>query len=69
MSLLGLIQSDQIAIAQILQDRRAVTRPAPAGSSGVETLPFGLHIVWQTYLSVLEDALSTLGSLINFLTP
>jgi hypothetical protein len=60
MSLLELDQHDQIAIAQILQDRRAVT---------TVTLPVGARLIWGIYLSILEDALSTLGSLISFLTP
>lgn len=59
MSLLELVQSDQIAIAQILQDRRAVT---------TVTLPVGVRLVWTIYLTILEDALTTLGSLISFLT-
>jgi hypothetical protein len=59
MSLLELVQSDQIAIAQVLQDRRAVT---------TVTLPVGVRLVWTIYLTILEDALTTLGSLISFLT-
>lgn len=59
MSLLELVQSDQIAIAQILQDRRSVT---------TVTLPVGVRLVWTIYLTILEDALTTLGSLISFLT-
>ena len=59
MSLLELVHSDQITIAQILQDRRAVT---------TVTLPVGVRLVWTIYLTILEDALTMLGSLISFLT-
>jgi hypothetical protein len=52
--------SDHATLARILQERRAVT---------AITLPVGLRLVWGIYLTILEDALTTLGTLISFLTP
>lgn len=57
--MLDSLLQDHATLTEILHARRAVP---------IETLPIGMHIVWQIYLSILEDALSTLGSLISFLT-
>lgn len=47
---------DHAAISQILERRRGVT---------TETLPPGLRVLWNIYLTILEDALKTLNSLIS----
>ena len=54
------LQQDHVALTEILAARRAVT---------TVTLPVGVRLVWGIYLAILEDALSTLASLISFLTP
>jgi len=52
------LQQDHVVLTEILQARRAVS---------VETLSVGMRILWQVYLTILEDALTTLNSLINYL--
>jgi len=52
------LQRDHATLTQILQARRGVS---------METLSVGMRILWQVYLTILEDALTTLNSLINFL--
>jgi len=54
------LQRDRAVLTEILTARRAVT---------TVTLPVGVRLVWQIYLTILEDALTTLNSLITFLTP
>jgi hypothetical protein len=53
-----LLRQDYLLFAEILAARRAVT---------VETLPAGAGLVWKIYLTILEDALSTLRSLLDYL--
>jgi hypothetical protein len=52
--------NDHATLTRILEERRAVT---------AVTLPVGVRLVWGIYLAILEDALSTLSSLISFLAP
>lgn len=58
--MLDSLQQDHATLAQILETRRAVT---------VETMSTGQRLLWRMYLSILEDALSTVGSLIQYLSP
>jgi len=52
------LQADHSAFATILRARRA----AP-----VEGMSFGVRTLWIIYLTILEDALKTLDTLIRFL--
>ena len=54
------LQQDHVVLTEILQARRGVS---------METLSIGMRILWGVYLAILEDALTTLNSLINYLTP
>ena len=60
MNPLEMLQGDHVVLSQILEARRTVT---------METMPFGLRTAWWVYLTILEDALATLNSLINYLAP
>jgi len=51
------LQQDHATLSQLLHARRAVT---------METLPIGMRILFGIYLTILEDALTTLNSLIQF---
>jgi len=54
------LQADQAAFTQILQARRGVPQ---------DDMRAGERILWQIYLTILEDALTTLTSLIQYLSP
>lgn len=54
------LQQDHAKITEILQARRDIM---------TETLPIGVQIELKIYFMILEDALSALISLIQFLTP
>jgi hypothetical protein len=58
MSPLDFLRQDQAALADILAARQTVT---------TVTLPVGARMLWGIYLVILEDALATLRSLIEFL--
>ena len=60
MSTLDQLKQDQAAIESMLRARQGVT---------AETLPIGVRLSLQMYSQILEDANSTLGTLIEFLTP
>lgn len=53
------LQRDHAALTEILQARRGVS---------METMQVGMRLVWGIYLTILEDALAALDSLINYLT-
>lgn len=53
------LRHDHAVLAKILEARRTAT---------AETLPAGTRILWQVYLTILEDALMTLNSLISHLS-
>jgi hypothetical protein len=53
------LQRDRIILTGILEARRGVS---------TETLSIGMRLLWGIYLNILEDALSTLNSLIQYLT-
>ena len=52
------LQRDHAALTEILTARRAVT---------TVTLPVGVRLAWQIYIMILEDALKTLNSMIDYL--
>jgi hypothetical protein len=52
------LQADHSALATILQARRAVS---------IEGMSFSARALWTIYLTILEDALKTLDTLIQFL--
>jgi len=52
------LQADHATLTEILTARRAVT---------TVTLPVGVQIVWMIYLVILEDAIKTLNSMIDYL--
>lgn len=54
------LQRDHAALTEILQARRSVS---------TETLSVGMRLLWGIYLAILKDALTTLDSLIQSLTP
>ena len=54
------LQQDHATLTQILDARRAVT---------TVTMPIGVQLLWRVYLTILEDAVTTLSSLINYLGP
>jgi hypothetical protein len=54
------LQHDHVLLMELLESRRTVT---------TETLPAGLRILWTIYLTILEDAVTTLNSLISYLSP
>lgn len=58
MDLLDFLQHDQALLTQLLTERHRVT---------METLPFGVRTLWRIYLTILEDRLKTLASLIGYL--
>jgi hypothetical protein len=58
--MLDTLQQDHHTFTQLLAARRTVS---------TETMSFGVRVVWQIYLTILEDALTTLTSLIQFLSP
>jgi len=51
------LRQDHATLTELLAARRAVT---------VVTLPVGMRILFNIYLTILEDALTTLNSLIVF---
>lgn len=53
------LQEDHATLSRLLEQRRAVT---------TVTLSAGQRLLWQIYLTILEDALKTLQSLIDHLT-
>jgi len=55
-----LLRQDHATLTEIFTARRSVS---------ADTLPIGLRMVWQIYLTILEDALKTLDSLIQSLDP
>jgi hypothetical protein len=52
------LQEDHATLCQILENRRAVT---------TVTMTPGLRILWGIYLTILEDAVKTLTSLIDYI--
>jgi hypothetical protein len=52
------LQHDHAVLTEILTARRTVT---------AVTLPVGMRLVWQIYIMILEDALKTLNSMIDYL--
>ena len=58
MTPLDTLRQDHATFAQILEARRAVT---------TVTLPVGVQMLWKIYITILEDAVSTLNSLITYL--
>jgi len=52
------LQADHLTLATILRSRRAVS---------LEGMSFGARTLWTIYLNILEDALKTLDTLIQFL--
>ena len=52
------LQADHSALATILRSRRAVS---------TDGMSVGTRVLWTIYLQILEDALKTLDSLIQFL--
>jgi len=52
------LQADHSTLATILRSRRA------ASTDGMSV---GLRVLWTIYLQILEDALRTLDSLIQFM--
>jgi hypothetical protein len=52
------LQADHSTLAIILRARRAVP---------MEGMPMGVRVLWTIYLQILEDALKTLDSLIQFM--
>lgn len=54
------LHHDHAALTEILKSRRAVS---------METLSVGTRLLWGIYLVILEDALSILNSLIQYLIP
>lgn len=60
MTPLDSLRQDHATLAQILEARRTVT---------TVTLPVGVQLLWKIYLTILEDAVTTLNSLINYLSP
>jgi hypothetical protein len=52
------LKNDHAALKHILQDRRTIS---------VETLPIGTRVLWSIYITILEDALYTLISIIDHL--
>lgn len=53
------LQRDHATLTEILQARRSVALGA--------TLSVGMRLLWGIYLAILEDALTTLNSLIEYL--
>lgn len=51
------LQRDHATLTEILVSRRGVS---------TETLSVGMRLLWGIYLAILEDALTTLTSLINY---
>ena len=60
MTPLDALRQDQATLQQLLTERRSVT---------TVTLPIGVQLLWKIYLTILEDAVATLNSLINYLPP
>lgn len=60
MTPLDFLHQDHEILSQLLAARRAVT---------AETLPVGARLLWTMYLTILEDAVATLQSLLHYLTP
>ena len=52
------LQADHSTFATILRSRQAVS---------TEGMSIGTRVVWAIYLNILEDALKTLDTLIQFL--
>lgn len=52
------LQADHSTLASILRSRRAVA---------TDGMSVGIRVLWTIYLQILEDALKTLDSLIQFL--
>jgi hypothetical protein len=60
MSTLEFLQQDRALLSDLLDARRSVS---------IETMKTIERIAWDMYLTILQDALSTLDSLIEHLTP
>jgi hypothetical protein len=60
MSTLELLQQDHALLSDLLEARRSVP---------TETMRTIERIAWDMYLTLLQDTLSTLDSLIEHLTP
>ena len=60
MSILELLKQDRATLNDLLNARQAVP---------METMRTIERIAWDMYLTVLQDALNTLDSLIEHLTP
>jgi len=60
MSTLEFLQQDRALLSDLLDARRSVS---------IETMKTIERIAWDMYLTLLQDALSTLDSLIEHLTP
>jgi len=52
------LQADHSTLATILRSRRATS---------TDGMSVGLRVLWTIYLQILEDALRTLDSLIQFM--
>lgn len=52
------LQADHSTLATILRSRRAAS---------IDEMSVGVRVLWTIYLQMLEDALKTLDSLIQFL--
>lgn len=60
MTSLNQLQQDHAAIENILRVHQSTT---------IDKLPIGVRLALKMYFMILEDAISTLSSLIEFLTP
>jgi hypothetical protein len=60
MTPLDTLRQDYTALSELLAARRAVT---------IVTLPVGVQLLWTIYITILEDAVTTLNSLIHYLSP
>lgn len=52
------LQRDYATLTEILQSHRGVA---------TETMQVGVLLLWRIYLAMLEDALTTISSLISYL--
>jgi hypothetical protein len=57
--LLDSLRRDHLLLEELLEARRGVS---------TETMPRGVNILWQLYLQTLQEALSAIDYLIDFLT-
>lgn len=57
---LDVLRQDHAILSELLAARQAVI---------TVTLPVGVQLLWKIYLTILEDAVATLNSLISYLSP